>query len=48
MAVKTAGSIYSGAEIYKNKKATEIVMSDAALLHAEKMARGEIEYKAKH
>ena len=37
-ALKTAG------EIYKNKKATEIAMSEAQLLHAEKMKRGEIEY----
>jgi len=41
MAVKTAGSIYS------NKQKTKQAMSDAALLHAEKMARGEIEYQGK-
>ena len=34
----------AGTEIYKNKKATEVVMSQAQLLHAEKMKRGEIEY----
>ena len=41
MAVKTAGSIYS------NKQKTKQAMSDTALLHAEKMARGEIEYTGK-
>jgi len=41
MAVKTAGSIYS------NKQKTKQALSDAALLHAEKMARGEIEYQGK-
>jgi len=34
----------AGTEIYKNKKATEVVMSQAQLLHAEKMKNGEIEY----
>ena len=37
----------AGTEIYKNKKATEVVMSQAQLLHAEKMKRGEIEYTGK-
>jgi len=40
-------AVKTGAEIYKNKKATEIVMSEAALLTAEKMKRGEIEYQGK-
>ena len=40
-AVKTAG------ELYKNKKATEIALSEAKLSHAEKMKRGEIEYQGK-
>jgi len=34
----------AGAEIYKNKKATEVAVSEAQLLHAEKMKRGDIEY----
>ncbi len=37
----------AGYEIYKNKKASEVAMSEAALLHAEKMKRGEIEYQGK-
>lgn len=41
MAAKTAGSIY------ENKQKTKKAMSDAALLHAEKMARGDIEYSGK-
>ena len=41
MAAKTAGSIY------ENKQKTKKAMSDAALLHAEKMASGEIEYSGK-
>ena len=40
-ALKTAG------ELYKNKKATEIALSEAKLSHAEKMKRGEIEYQGK-
>jgi len=38
-------AVKTGAEIYKNKKATEIAMSEAQLLTAEKMKRGEIEYQ---
>ena len=34
----------TGAEIYKNKKKSEIIMSEARIVHAEKMKRGEIEY----
>ena len=34
----------TGAEIYKNNQATKIAMSEAQLMHAEKMKRGEIEY----
>lgn len=37
----------AGLEIYKNKKKSEVVMSEAALLHAEKMKKGEIEYTGK-
>lgn len=39
MAVKT------GAHIYKNRQESKRLMSDAQKLHAEKMARGEIEYQ---
>jgi hypothetical protein len=37
----------SGLEIYKNKKAADVAMSEAKLLHVEKMKRGEIEYSGK-
>lgn len=37
----------AGLAIYKNKKASEVAMSEAALLHAEKMKRGEIEYQGR-
>jgi hypothetical protein len=36
--------IKAGLEIYKNKKKSEIIMSEAAIVHAEKMKRGEIEF----
>ena len=36
--------IKAGLAIYKNKKAAEVAMSEAAIVHAEKMKRGEIEY----
>jgi hypothetical protein len=39
--------VKAAVEIYSNKKKSEIVMSEAALLHAEKMKRGEIEYTGK-
>jgi len=41
MALKT------GSHIYQNKQRTKQAMSDAALLTAEKQARGEIEYNGK-
>jgi|TARA_R110001583_G_scaffold23900_1_gene87681 hypothetical protein len=41
MALKT------GSHIYQNKQKTKQAMSDAALLTAEKQARGEIEYNGK-
>ena len=41
MGLKTAG------HIYKNKQRTKMLMSDAQSMHAEKMARGDIEYKSK-
>ena len=37
----------TGAEIYKNKKAADVAMSEAKLLHVEKMKRGEIENTGK-
>ena len=41
MGVKTAS------HIYQNKQKTKMLMSDAQALHAEKMAKGQLEYKAK-
>ena len=41
MALKT------GTHIYQNKQKSKQLMSDAALLHSEKMANDELEYKAK-
>ena len=32
---------------FQNKQRTKQLMSDAQMLHAEKMAKGDIEYKAK-
>ena len=37
----------AGLQNYKNKKASEVAMSEAALIHAEKMKKGEIEYTGK-
>jgi len=39
--------IKAGLEIYKNKKAAEVAMSEAAIVHAEKMKKGEIEYQGR-
>jgi len=36
-----------GTHIYKNKQQTKMLMSDAQRVHAEKMSRGEIEFKSK-
>ena len=41
MALKT------GAHVYSNRQRTKAAMSDAALLHAERMARGEESYQGK-
>ena len=41
MALKT------GSHIYQNRQKTKAAMSDAALLHAERMARGEEAYQGK-
>ena len=37
-------ALKTGAEIYSNKKKSEVIMSEARIVHAEKMKRGEIEY----
>jgi hypothetical protein len=37
----------AGLEVYKNKKAADVAMSEAKLLHIEKMKRGEIEFTGK-
>ena len=41
MAMKT------GAHVYSNRQRTKAAMSDAALMHAERMARGEESYQGK-
>ena len=44
-AIKLAVS--AGSKIYANKRRTKMAMSDAQLMHAEKMARGEEQYQGK-
>ena len=44
-AIKLA--VQAGSHIFKNRQKTKMLMSDAQALHAEKMAKGELEYKAK-
>ena len=44
-AIKLAVS--AGSKIYANKQRTKMAMSDAQLMHAEKMARGEETYQGK-
>jgi hypothetical protein len=39
--------VKAGLEIYKNKKAADVAMSEAQLMHVEKMKRGEIEFSGK-
>ena len=39
--------IKTAAKLYSDKKATESALSEARLLHAEKMKRGEIEFSGK-
>jgi hypothetical protein len=41
LGVKTAS------HLYQNKQQTKMLMSDAQRVHAERMAKGELEYKAK-
>ena len=40
-------ALQAGAKIYSNKQRTKMAMSDAQLMHAEKMARGEESYQGK-
>ena len=40
-------ALKTGSHIYQNKQKTEAAMSDAALMHAERMARGEESYQGK-
>lgn len=37
----------AASHIYKKKKETQMKMADAQMLHAEKMAKGELEYSGK-
>jgi len=40
-------ALKTGSHIYQNKQKTKAAMSDAALMHAERMARGEESYQGK-
>ena len=40
-------ALQAGAKIYSNRQRTKVAMSDAQLMHAEKMARGEEQYQGK-
>ena len=40
-------ALKTGSYIYQNRQKTKAAMSDAALLHAERMARGEESYQGK-
>ena len=40
-------AVNAGSHIYKKKKETQMRMADAQMLHAEKMAKGELEYSGK-
>ena len=44
-AIKLA--VNAGSHIYKKIKETQMRMADAQMLHAEKMAKGELEYSGK-
>ena len=39
--------VNAGSHIYKKKKETQMRMADAQMLHAEKMAKNELEYPGK-
>ena len=40
-------ALQAGSKIYSNRQKTRMAMSDAQLMHAEKMARGEETYQGK-
>ena len=40
-------AVSAGSHIYKNKQQTKMLMSDAAMKHAQKMSSGELEYSGK-
>ena len=40
-------ALQAGAKIYSNRQRTKMAMSDARLMHAERMARGEESYQGK-
>ncbi len=40
-------ALQAGGKIYANRQKTKMAMSDAQLMHAEKMARGEEAYQGK-
>ena len=40
-------ALQAGSKIYSNRQKTKMAMSDAQLLHAERMARGEESYQGK-
>jgi hypothetical protein len=44
-AIKLA--VQAGSHIFKNRQKTKMLMADAQMLHAEKMAKGEAEYQGK-
>jgi len=44
-AIKLA--VQAGSHIYKNKQKTKMLMADAQMNHAQKMASGEAEYQGK-
>ena len=40
-------ALQAGSKIYSNRQKTKMAMSDAQLMHAERMARGEETYQGK-
>jgi hypothetical protein len=44
-AIKLAAQ--AGSHIYKNRQKTKMLMADAQMRHAEKMAAGQVEYQGK-
>ena len=45
-AIKLA--VQAGSHIFKNRQKTKMLMADAQMRHAEKMANGEAEYQANY